>query len=226
MTTAREIVSDALRELGVLAAADTASAEDASFGLRKLNQMVQRWSNTRLMVPTLTEINVPLTGAASYTIGPTGDVVAARPIRVNGASATLAGVEYHVRVLNRDQWGDIAFKAVDGGPPDSVWYEATNTNGTIYVYPRSDTYTLVLECQTLLASFALGTTVTLPEGYESALILTLAEDMAGVYGRPVGQDLKGRARGARLAVKRTNTEPLLCSLGLVGSEDYRIERGY
>lgn len=227
MSTARDIVTDALIELGVVAAGQAAESEDAALGLRKLNQLMQTWTNARLTFPTLVEISVPLDGSASYTIGPTGDVVAARPVKVLSATATLADVEYHVNVQTREVWDSITVKDVDGGPPCDVWYDAQSTNGRIYVYPQSTGYTLVLTCQTLLTSFAnLSTTVTLPEGYETAMYLNLADRLAPAYGRQLSPDSRRMAAGAMRAVKRTNTEPMLLTTGLESGSEYRIERGY
>jgi hypothetical protein len=226
MTTALQLINDAADEIGVSESGQTLPSEDAQRMLRKLNQRLEVWSNTRLMLPTLTEISVPLDGSASYTIGPTGDVEAARPIRVESATAVdSAGLEWGVEVLNRDQWNAIGFKNVDGGPPACIWYDAQNTNGRVYVYPRSTSYTLKLDCLTVLASFSLSTECTLPPGYEAAIVLTLAEDCAGLFGKPISPDLRMRAMGARNAIKRVNTEPLLLDVW-PAAQPYQIERGY
>lgn len=228
MTTAIDIITDALAENGVVGAADPVSAEDATFCLRKLNQLLQRLSNSRQTIPALTQISVTLTGAESYTIGPTGGVVAARPIRVASATATDAGgVEYPVDVLPQEEYDAIAVKAVLGGPPDMVWYESTTPNGRVYVYPRASGYTLKLDCLVLLASFATTTTdVTLPEGYESLLVLMLADDIAAAYGKQTSQDTRRRLKAALTAVKTTNAEKLYLSAGMGAGSDFQFERGY
>jgi hypothetical protein len=228
MTTALELVTDAAVEIGVVATGQTLSAGDSALMLRKLNQRLGTWSNARLMTPTLAEVSVTLNGAQSYTIGPSGaDVTATRPLKVERASATDAGgIEYPVRVLTREEWDAIAFKNVSGGPPDCVWYDAQNTTGRVYVYPKSTGYTLKLDCLSRLATFAtLATTCALPDGYENAIVLTLAEDCAGSFSRPITPDLARRARGARAAIKRTNTETLLLEID-PAAEPYQIERGF
>lgn len=55
MTTALEIVTGALQELGVLDADEAATAEDAARGLKKLNDMIAAWENDDLVlgVPAL-----------------------------------------------------------------------------------------------------------------------------------------------------------------------------
>lgn len=226
MTTAATIIADALAEIGAIGAGDAVAPNDASLALRKLNQIAQRWANTRLMIPALTEIAVTLNGAASYLVGPGGATVTLRPVKVNSATATDAnGTEYPVEVLTRDRWDAIAVKNVTGGPPSLVWYEPVNTNGRIHVYPKASGYTLKLDCQVLLTTFALASDISLPDGYESALTLTLAVDCAGAFGVKASQDLRMRAMGARAAIHRTNTEPLWLSIDS-GGEPFMIERGY
>lgn len=227
MTTALQIITDALSEIGVVGAGDAVEPGDAALGLRKLNQVLQRWANMRLMLPVLAEVSVPMSGAASYTIGPTGAVVAARPVKVSAARAVDAGVEYPVDVLGQALWDAIGVKDVTG-PVSAVWYQATNTDGTLHVYPKASSGHVKLRCLTVPESFTLAEAVTLPEGYESALTLTLADDLSGVYGKQATPDLRRRATAAVRTVKRSNTEPLILGVDatLIGSPSFQIERGH
>lgn len=228
-TTALDLITDALAEIGCAEVGQAIPSADADLALRYLNRLLQRWSNMRLLLPALTDISVPLTGAGSYTIGPSGaDVTASRPISVQSAYARdSANIDTPVRVVSRAEWDIITDKTVNGGPPTECWYQSTPTSamGTIYVYPRAtSSYTLHLVCQTLLTSFALADTVTLPEGYESAIVLTLACDLAAPFQVPLRPDVQQRAAGATRAIKRTNSEPLL--LNVRESAEFDINRGY
>lgn len=227
MTTALDLITDALQELSVVGAGQAVEPEDAALGLRRLNQVLQTWANSRLTIPALTEISVTLTTAQSYLIGPGGATATARPLKVLNATALDAsGQEHPVGIITSQQWGDIFNKDVTGGPPNYVWYDATNTNGTIYVYPKAPGYTLKLDCQVLLTSFAYtATAVTLPDGYESALYLTLADALASSYGKQLPPDSRRRMMGAVSAIKRTNTEPLILQV-LDDGQEYQIERGF
>lgn len=227
MTTALTLITDALIEIGAHDLGQSVPAEDAALGLRYLNRIMERWSNSPGMFPVLPETSVPMNGAASYTIGPTGDVVSARPLRIDRATFVLGDVEYPVNVLSRQEWDSIAVKDVTGAPVSDIWYDAANTNARVYVYPKADTGTLKLDAPTLLGTFAgTSSTLELPAGYESALVLTLASDLAGAFQRPVTPDLRVRTAGAVRVLKRTNSEPLLVSPGLTGSQEFEIERGY
>lgn len=226
MATVANIIFDALAEIGVVGAGDEVSGADYEICLRKLNQALQRWSNRRLMAPELSEVSVLLNGAANYTIGPSGGVLTARPIRVERAIASGGGVDYPVKVYTRDEWDAIAVKDVTGGPPEAIWYESSAPNGRVWVYPKSADYTLKLDVLTLLTSYsAISDEIALPEGYETALTLTLADDVATLYGRQTTPDTRRRLAAAMAAIRTTNAEPLYLVTGMPG-EDFRIERGF
>ena len=228
MSTALDIITDALQELGVVDAGGTVAPEDAAFCLKRLNQIIQTWANSFLTFPVLTSISVPMTSSETYTIGPTGNVVAARPVKVTGAVLRdAAGNDSTVDILSAPEWA-VIFAKDTTGPTSGIWYEATDTNGTLHVHPQSSGYTLLLDCQTRLTSFAsTSTAVTLPEGYEAALMLALVDSIAGPYTKQVSADQRRRLAGAMSAIKRNNAEPLYVTVDVgSGNEDYRIKRGY
>jgi hypothetical protein len=79
--------------------------------------------------------------------------------------------------------------------------------GTLYPWPIPTSTTLewVIYHWTAITSVsALGTTVTLPPGYEELLITHLAIRLASPYGRTVDPDLRMRASQAKAIVERAN----------------------
>lgn len=228
MTTALEIITDALAEIGAHEVGQTVPAADADLCLRHLNRLLELWSNSPAAYPVLPSVSITLNGASSYTVGPSGDVVATRPLRIDSATATdSAGREYRVNVLSRAEWDAIAVKDIEASPPSDIWYDAQSTNGRVQVYPKASGYTLSIKGPGLVALFSgLSDALTLPAGYASALVLGLALSVAPSFQVPASADLRMRAAGALRSVKRTNTEPLLLDLGLTGRDSYAIERGY
>lgn len=228
MTTALQLITDAMGQLGLTETGQELTAEDAALGLRALNRMMGKWSNMRLLFPVLASYSVTLTGAASYTIGPGGDVSGLRPIEVVYARAVDAnGIEYPVEVLSQVKWNGIADKATTGGPPCSVWYSPTNTLGRLYVYPVATGYTLKLDAQALLSSFSgLTTELALPDGYEAAIVPCLADELGSSFSVNVPADVLRRAAGAVRALKRTNAEPVESPHELAGDREFDINRGY
>ena len=230
MTTALQLIEDAYAQANLAETGQDLSGEDAALGLRCLNRLMGKWSHMRLLLPVLAEYSITLDGSGSYTIGPTGDVAGLRPIKVLGVSAIDAsGLEYEVAVRTQSQWDAIALKNVTGGPPSEAWYQPTLTNGTLHVYPLSSDYTLKVDAQSLLTSFAtLADDLTLPDGYEAAIVPTLADELCSSFGINTPGDVLRRAAGAVRAIKRTNQQPIQATHDLAGIGDgpYIIERGY
>jgi hypothetical protein len=230
MTTALTLITDAMAQANLAEQGQELSADEGALGLRYLNRLMGKWSQMRLLFPVPASYSVTLTGAGSYTIGPTGDVVGLRPIKVLSAYATdSGGTSYGVHLRTQDQWDAIAVKASTGGPPEQVYYEPSSTNGRVWVYPVATGYTLQLDALALLTSFAsLSTDLTLPDGYEAAIVPTLADELCSSYGVQTPGDVLRRAAGAVRALKRTNSEPLLVQHDMAesGRETFRISRGY
>jgi len=71
MTTALDIVSRALKDIGALEAGETPSSDSAQDALDMLNDMLDQWSNEDMIVFNFTEIIFPvIAGQTQYTIGP------------------------------------------------------------------------------------------------------------------------------------------------------------
>jgi hypothetical protein len=228
MTTAITLIGDALGELGLIGTGQTVDAHDSALGLRYLNRLFERWSNMRLLQPVLTQISVTMTGAASYLIGPGGATVTARPIKVLSVTYVDTGsLENPVSILTREQWDAIPNKADTGSYPACVWYAPEVTNGVLYVHPKPSAGALKVDCLTVMQALALSDTLTLPAGYESAIVPTLADDIASQFGRSTPPDVRRRAVGAVRALKRTNHEPVMARQELAGNGiKADIERGY
>ena len=230
MTTALQLIEDAFAQANLAETGQDLSGEDAALGLRCLNRLMGKWSNMRLLFPVLAEYSITLTGAGSYTIGPTGVVAGLRPIKVLGVSSVdAAGLESPVSIRTQPQWDGIAIKNSTGGPPSEVWYQPTLTDGTLHVYPLCTGYTLKVDAQALLTSFAsLAADLTLPDGYEAAIVPTLADELCSSFGINTPGDVLRRAAGAVRAIKRTNQQPIQAAHDLAGIGDgsYMIERGY
>ena len=76
MSTIIEIIDDALRDINVISEVDSASAEQGKFGLRKLNQMMNLWQQTKDIdlgyfnqSSTTTDIPIPEWAELAVTTG-------------------------------------------------------------------------------------------------------------------------------------------------------------
>lgn len=71
MTTAIDVISRALKDIGALEAGETPTPDAATDALDMLNDMLDQWSNEEQIVFNFTEIIFPIIqGQTQYTIGP------------------------------------------------------------------------------------------------------------------------------------------------------------
>lgn len=205
-TTAQQIITDALAEIGVLGEEETASADMIARGLRVLNRMLDSLSNNTNWAYYASEIVKPLTGQASFTIGATGDVVDDRPIAIETATVVVNGITYPVKVIDNERFDVLTYKALTGAYTAAIYYEGTYPNGTVYCYPLCSGATLHMRVLNSVKQFANASVqIDMPEGYEDAIVLALARKLARSYGRPVTPDLIRDAVKAMAVVTKTNT---------------------
>lgn len=206
MTTALSIVTDALKEICVLAEGDTPTASMSNDALRQLNRFCDLISNEQSFAyyPSLSQRT--LTGESSFTIGPTGDVVVARPIKIETAFLDRQGITYPVRVVDNQIFDSIVYKGATGANTAYLWYEATEPNGIVHLWPLCSGVTLNLRTINQVANFAaLNTDLTLPPGYEEALVKNLAVMIAPQYPAGVLSPLTVKAaKNAMRIIQRTN----------------------
>lgn len=204
-TTAAVIISDALKEILVIGEGEAPSATMFSDGLRMLNRLLDTFSNNNDFAYFASMEQKALTGQQMLTIGPTGDIVATRPIKVETAVVDRNGITYPVKVIDNEKYDDLTYKALAGANTQAVYYEATFPNGTLYLYPVASGCTLKIRVLNSVKQFAsTSVNIDMPEGYEDAIMLALAIRMAPSYGKQVNPDTKQAARRAMNAIKVTN----------------------
>lgn len=207
--TALEMIRRALRLLGVYSSAEVLSAEEAADGLSALNSMIDSWSNESLLMYSHSLDVVSLTtGLAQYTLGATGTVVTNRPTQVLPASyINYNGVSTPIAPLTLEQYTSIAYKSLTGSVPSVMLFEADYPNATLTLYPAPVAgCTLNLWSIKPLSGFAsVGTTVSLPPGYEDAIVFNLAVMLAPEFEAQPSPLVLKTAAVSKKAIKRTNT---------------------
>lgn len=92
-TTPLTIISGALRSIGALATGEPVPPDQANDALILLNDMLDQWSNEKLMVFCIQEVIHELTGSQFiYTIGPNGQVGATFTGSISGTVLTVTGI--------------------------------------------------------------------------------------------------------------------------------------
>lgn len=93
MSTPTDIISKALSDIGALSPGEPIDPALGNDAFDTLNDMLDQWSNQRMMVPYITEIIHTLTnGVYQYTIGPTGTINGSAVATFAGTVMTVTGV--------------------------------------------------------------------------------------------------------------------------------------
>lgn len=205
-------VTPALKEIGVLAAGETPSADDSADALAALNRLVDQWASERVMIYTTTRTTWTITsGTQSYAVA-SGEVVnVARPMYVDHINlvdtSTSPDTEYPLSELTEAGWSGIVQKALTSALPRSWYYNPTFPSGLISFWPAPTSTTLqgVLYAPAAIAQFsALTTSISLPPGYARMIVKNLALELLPSYGRQPSPALVEQAMEARLVVRRAN----------------------
>lgn len=105
MTTNLEVIQDALRDINVLAESDTASPEQGSYCLRKLNQLMEAEKENGIGVgwfaQTSTTDDIPIPDWAEIGITATLSIVCAPNYGATVSAETLATAERYFGMIMR-----------------------------------------------------------------------------------------------------------------------------
>ena len=234
MTTAGDLINGSLRLLGVLAEGETPSAETSQDALVAMNQMVQSWNTERLAVfSTQDQVVTWPPSTISRTFGPTGDIVANRPIAIDDSTYfrdPASGISYGLKLINQQQYNGIAVKTVTSTYPQVLWVNMTYPNIEMYVYPVP---TKVLEFHVvsvneLTQPVNLATDLAFPPGYLRCFRYNLACELAPEFGTEPSRQVQRIAMTSKRNIKRINNPDDIMALpySIVGTRQrYSIFAG-
>lgn len=212
MGTARDLIKNSLRLIGSISTGETLSADEAVDGLLALNNLVDSWSNEKLIINQFVREEFTLTsGTQSYTLGATGALVTSRPIKIESASLEIQGAspyEVPMEIIDFDEWSRISDRSIQSSIPTKLYVEGSFPNSTIHLWPvPASANKVVLYSRKPIASFALvDDNVSLPPGYLRALTYNLAIEIAPEYGKEPTSTVVMIAREAKENIKRTNSQ--------------------
>ena len=214
MTTVLDLVTEALVTVKALAVGETAPPSMSTTGLTRFNEVQEALSIQNLAVFKTLQTTFPLViGTGSYTIGPSGTVVAQRPPFLATAFVSYQGVDYPVEVHTEDEYARLTLKN-QPGLPEWLIYDPGYPNGVIVLWPVPDrAMTMTVYQNTEFAAAAtLFDTFAMPPGYRRMVRLLLAwelcTDYPGLTG-PEMEKLEADAKGAIALIKRNNKKPKL-----------------
>jgi hypothetical protein len=211
-TTARDLIEASLRELGVLAEGETASAAGADDALDALNALIDQWAAEKLTIYAVTRTTATLTASqTSFTVGSGGNINIARPVHIERIgfidTSTTPDTEYPLESLTEDAWANIRLKAQTAEFPQVYYYSPTFPTGTLYPWPIPTNASLqwaVYHWAALSELSGLTTAFSLPPAYERMIVKQLAVDLAPSYEKEPSGTLVRQAQDAMAVVKRAN----------------------
>lgn len=197
--TAQDIIDKALQRINVIAPGQTPATEERNDALIALNNLIQSWNAEQVTLFAVTLQTVTLSGAASYSL-------ATRPRRIKAATVlTTAGAGQAPMLVDAAGWASILDKSRTGLFAEALYCDYAYPSATVSLTPKPASGTLEIYSYTPLSTYAsLSTNQTLPDGYDRALIGSLAVELATEYGRPVDEALLQTAVQAKQAITQLN----------------------
>lgn len=215
--TALDIITKALKRLGVISGIETPSADLAADGLDRLNALIETWSTESLTVwrqVALGGTSVTIQPKQFYYIGPSNaDIVApVRPSWIDAVSWLLPGTpltEYPLQPYSQQEWERERVKLLTSTQATRYYYLPDMPNGVLFLWPmpQSAFQLWIYAPLAIVGAVTLVTTLSYPPGYSRALRDWLAIELAPELGRPVDPALLQSATEAKAQLQRVNFRP-------------------
>jgi hypothetical protein len=186
--TRDQVINGALRVLGVIGAGDTPTPQDYTNCSEALNLYMKKLQTKGMPLWKVEDLQVPMIpNQYVYTLGPTGNIITDRPLRVvmafirdpNGNDTTL-------QVISRQEYMQQGYKP-SPGIPNQVYYDPQLGNGVLYVFsnPSMSNWTIHLQVQLPISDVLTpSATPEFPPEWFECLKFGLADRLALEYGTP------------------------------------------
>lgn len=214
MATFGDAVTSAFIEIRLARAGDDLEPANMALGMYVINRLLDQWNANGRACYADTFTDYTLTANLSpHTIGPGGTFsVTVRPVEVLAVALSLGGspaVYTPIAVRDSRWYASQAVPALTSSLPNNVYYEAAWPLGKLYFWGIPTTaYGVRIWTRTLLTSVVQSDTLSMPPGYQTALELTLSEELGPSCGQQVAQSTKDRAKAARALIFGNNDPSL------------------
>lgn len=200
------IIKNALFGLNVYSPREQIKPDDSTYCLSQLNQILDDWAADIQASYAEVFLFFVSTGANPETIGSGGTFSQnARPVSIDGVAYDLGSGFYQQIFTTMDPKWWAARTVVANGGVYGAYYEPSEPLGKLYFANPPSTGTSVrVMLRTTFGPVALTDAMALPQGYESALTLTLQEAIADAFHAEVSASLMQRAGKARARIFSNN----------------------
>lgn len=218
--TSTQIITGALNDIGEVGAGEVTSPDDLSYGLIRLNGIIDQWSTERLSLYAVTRALLTLVAnQQDYTMGPSGATFtsAGRPVLVQTMSIVLSGtsIRFPMNMLTAKQWAMIPEKGLSGLLPTDVYVDMQFPNLGFHLAPiPTVAQGIEIFYWAALTQFPdLVTDVGFPPGYMDALKYTLMLHLSPAYEKPIDPAILALAQSKKQAIQTINAQILSGSFG-------------
>lgn len=227
MTTAKQIIEGALRTIGVLASGEEGQPSELQDALFTLNGLLGDWSNDGLLITNMTMKEFDLQeNKRVYTYGTGGDFNATRPMSIEFAQILEQGALYPCSKFGLVQYKELLNDSQQR--PQGYYLETSYPLAKVYfpTYPTTDNKfsITVLEPFTKFANIV--NEVNLPDGYDRALRLNLAVELAAEYNGKLTPETVALAEKAKMNIQNRNVRVDTLTFDFTGiNQGYDIKQG-
>lgn len=179
-----QIITAALRKLGVVAQGESPSTVQKNEASEALNLMTKAFISEGMPLWKIDEYDLPLEeGTSSYTI-------TTRMLKVVQAYRSDGTIDIPLRVITRDEYNRLGNKTSQGFPV-SIYHNPRLSDSVVKVYPTPDSvsetsWTLKLTYQKIFDDFDTSADdPDFPQEWYEALVYCLADRLAPEYGLSV-----------------------------------------
>lgn len=236
--TLKELLYKSLRITNVTASGEVPSADELTDALQTFNTMLDSWSADSLSVYRKTRETFNLVaGQQSYTLLSGGDFDSSGNAQVNYAGTLISNIEYPLQKVETKQWSEITSRQLYNNIPDTFYVtnqgtvtgDATGFTISFSPTPNSNHQVALYLNKDLqkLTSSQYETDLSLPSGYEQALIYNLSVELHIEYGRQPNPVVIKIANDSKAQIMRSNFESvkLNSDAPLVSKGLYNIYKG-
>jgi hypothetical protein len=227
--TRDQIISLALRKLGVLEIGDTPGANDVANAAMSLNLLIKQFNTDGLKLWKVSELIIPLTsGQTSYTLGGSGSnlmydalnptvAITDKPLKViQGFYRNIQStpnIDTPVLLVSKQEYNVLGSK-FSTGTANTIFYDARKLNGILYVYLTPDANAqanlqMHLVAQMPINDISLATEAPdFPNEWMNCLVWNLADQLSMEYGVPMNarQEIAQRAATYRVQMSDWDVE--------------------
>lgn len=187
--TRDQIITRALRTIGVLGEGKVANSDQLSEAADALGPLVQEFQTLGMPLWKRTDLNISLqNGVQTYTLGVGQSINVPFPLKISQAVLQQDNTSSKIDVEIKAKQDFNLLPSASTGTVVSMTYQPLINYGIITVWPipNSDTQTLTITYQEPFDIFNAGTdTADFPQEWQNALIYQLALLLSDQYGLPI-----------------------------------------